>query len=66
MSFKVQAGPPQIQIHHGQTVLTCEPDGQINWPSKRGLYFRDTRVLSTWTIYANGEPGTPERRRHHL
>ncbi len=56
MPFKVQVGPPQIAIHHGQTVLITELDAQINWPSDRGLYFHDTRLLSSWSIYANGEP----------
>jgi len=56
MAFKVQVGPTQIAIHQGQTVLVTEPDGQVNWPSERGLYFRDTRVISAWAIYANGEP----------
>ena len=56
MAFKVQVGPPQISIHQGQTVLISEQDGQINWPSDKGLYFLDTRVVSSWTIYANGEP----------
>ena len=56
MPFKVQVGPYQVAIHHGQTVLVSEPDGQINWPSEKGLYFYDTRVVSSWTIYANGEP----------
>ena len=56
MSFKVQVGPPQIAIHQGQTVLVTEQDGQINWPSEKGLYFLDTRVISSWKIYANGEP----------
>jgi len=55
MAVKVQVGPDQIAIHQGQTVLVTEPDGQINWPSNRGLYFRDTRVISAWAIYANGE-----------
>jgi glycogen debranching enzyme len=55
MVFKVQVGPPQIAIHQAETVLVTEPDGQVNWPSKRGLYFRDTRVISAWAIYANGE-----------
>src|SRR6185437_2246368 len=55
MSFKVQVGPAQIAIRQGQTVLLTEQDRQINWPSKRGLYFRDTRVVSAWAIYANGE-----------
>jgi glycogen debranching enzyme len=56
MAFKVQVGPAQIAIHQGQTVLVTEPDGQVSWPSTRGLYFRDTRVISAWAIYANGEP----------
>ena len=58
MPFKVQVGPHQIAIHHGQTVLVSEPDGQIGWPSEKGLYFYDTRLISSWAIYANGEPWT--------
>ena len=45
-----------FSIHQGQTVLISDPDGQINWPSERGPYFLDTRVVSSWTVYANGEP----------
>ena len=56
MSFKVQVGPQQVSIHQGQTVLVSDPDGQIKWPSDKGLYFFDTRVISNWAIYANGEP----------
>ncbi len=55
MSFKVQVGPPQISIHQGHSVLVSEPDGEITWPSDRGLYFFDTRMVSAWAIYANGE-----------
>jgi glycogen debranching enzyme len=56
MGFKVHVGPAQITIHQGQSVLVTEPDGQVTWPSERGLYFRDTRMISAWAIYANGEP----------
>jgi glycogen debranching enzyme len=56
MPFKVDIGPPQIAIHHGQTVLVTDLDAQIRWPSERGLFFFDTRVLSSWRIYANGVP----------
>jgi glycogen debranching enzyme len=56
MPFKVQVGPHQVSIHQGQTVLVSEPDGQmINRPSEKGVYFLDTRVISSWAIYANGE-----------
>ncbi len=56
MPFTVQVGPPQISIHQGQTVLISEESGQIGWPSDKGLYFFDTRIISSWAIYANGEP----------
>ncbi len=55
MSFRVQVGPPQIAIHQGQTVLVTDSDGQVAWPSDKGLYFLDTRVVSAWAIYANGQ-----------
>jgi glycogen debranching enzyme len=55
MAFKVQVGPPQIAIHQGQTVLVSEPDGQVLFPTDKGLYFLDTRLLSVWTVQANGE-----------
>src|SRR5262249_22262926 len=57
MAFKVQVGPPQISIHQGQTILISELDGQINCPRDKGLFFRE-RVISNWSIYANGEPWT--------
>lgn len=56
MAFKVQVGPPQIAIHQGQTVLITDLDGSVTWPSEKGLYFFDTRIISNWAIYANGEP----------
>ena len=55
MPFKVQVGPPQIAIHQAQTVLVTNPDGQVDWPSDKALYFFDTRLISAWAIYANGE-----------
>ncbi|WP_428534869.1 amylo-alpha-1,6-glucosidase [Rhodopila sp.] len=56
MPFKVQVGPPQIAIHQAMTVLVTESDGQIDWPGDKGLYFFDTRVISAWSVYANGTP----------
>ncbi len=56
MSFKVEVGPPQIAIHQAMTVLVTEPDGQVVSPSDKGLYFFDTRLVSAWSVYANGTP----------
>ena len=56
MPFKVEVGPPQIAIHQAQTVLVTDPAGQVDWPSDKGLYFFDTRLISAWAVYANGTP----------
>lgn len=56
MSFKVQVGPPQITIRQGQAVMVTDLNGQIDYPSEKGLYFSDTRLISAWAIYANGQP----------
>src|SRR6202042_1283986 len=66
MAFKVHVGPPQISIHQGQTILISELDGKINWPSDKGLFSRDTRVISNWSIYANGEPWTSMAAQSHI
>jgi glycogen debranching enzyme len=54
MSFKVQIGPPEIAIHHAMTVLVTESNGEMTWPSDKGLYLMDTRLISAWAIEANG------------
>jgi len=54
-SFKVQVGPAQITIHQGRTVLVCEPDGTVPAHSEKGLYFNDTRLISSWSLYADGQ-----------
>jgi glycogen debranching enzyme len=55
MTFKVQVGPPQIAIHQAMTVLVTEPNGEMVWPSDKGLYLLDTRLISGWSVQANGE-----------
>ena len=55
MTFKVQVGPSQIALHQGRTVLVSEPDGTVVSGGDKGLYFNDTRIISSWSIYANGE-----------
>jgi glycogen debranching enzyme len=55
MTFKVRVGPPRIAIHHTSTVLVTEPNGEMTWPSDQGLYLLDTRLISAWSVQANGE-----------
>ncbi|MBT2794684.1 amylo-alpha-1,6-glucosidase [Paraburkholderia strydomiana] len=56
MSLEIKVGPPHLAIHQGHVVLLTEQDGQIKAPGHKGLYFNDTRVISDWAVYANGEP----------
>jgi glycogen debranching enzyme len=56
MSLEIKVGPPQLAIHQGHAVLLTDPDGQITGRTQKGLFFYDTRVISNWTVYADGEP----------
>jgi hypothetical protein len=55
MDLEISVGPSQLAMHQGNSVLVTERDGQIAWPSDKGLYFFDTRLISSWSIYAYGE-----------
>jgi glycogen debranching enzyme len=55
LPLEIKVGPPQVAIHQGHTVLVTEPDGQVSWPSDKGLYFYDTRLISAYALYANGQ-----------
>ncbi|MDQ6702104.1 MAG: amylo-alpha-1,6-glucosidase, partial [Pseudomonadota bacterium] len=56
MTVEITVGPPQLVINQGDTILVTDNDGQIPWPSDKGLYFLDTRLISSWNIFANGAP----------
>lgn len=54
MALEIKVGPPQLAIHQGFAILVTEPDGSIDWPSDKGLYYNDTRLISAYAVYANG------------
>jgi glycogen debranching enzyme len=56
MALEVAVGPPRLALTEGHTVMVTEQDGQIAWPTEKGLYNHDTRLISSWALYANGEP----------
>lgn len=55
MPLQITVGPPQLVVHAGQTVWASDPDGQ-HTDGAKGLVFRDTRLISGWHLFANGEP----------
>jgi len=56
MALEITVGPPRIALNQGRVVLVTEQDGQIDWPTEKGLYDADTRLISSWRLYADGEP----------
>jgi glycogen debranching enzyme len=56
MNLEITVGPEQLVVHQGHSILLTDRDGQAPWPTDRGLYFLDTRMVSAWLVFANGEP----------
>lgn len=54
MPLQITVGPPQLVIHQGELVWASDPDGQLATDGDKGLFFRDTRMIAMWTLYANG------------
>ena len=71
MALEIAVGPSQLALHQGQSVLITDRDGQIPWPSDKGLYFFDTRLISSWSIYVarkmtrSRTPDVDEELRYH-
>ncbi|MBS0412057.1 MAG: amylo-alpha-1,6-glucosidase, partial [Proteobacteria bacterium] len=55
MPLELSVGPPRLALNQGHCFLVTDEDGQVRWPSEKGLYNADTRLVSSWRIYANGE-----------
>jgi len=56
MRLEITIGPPLLTVNQGHTVLACEPDGQIQDGTDKGLFFFDTRIMSVYGLTANGVP----------
>jgi glycogen debranching enzyme len=55
MALEIAVGPPVLVLNQGHTFLVTEQDGQVGWPTDKGLFACDTRLISLWSLYANGE-----------
>jgi glycogen debranching enzyme len=55
MSLEVSVGPPRLSINQGYGILITDLDGSIPWPTDKGFYHADTRMISAWAIFADGE-----------
>jgi glycogen debranching enzyme len=55
MAIEVTVGPPQITVNRGNTFVLSEPDGSVTAETDQGFYCRDTRYVSSYDFYADGE-----------
>ena len=55
MAIEVVVGPPLVTINRGDTFVLSEMDGCITAYTDQGIYSRDTRYVSSYEIFANGE-----------
>jgi glycogen debranching enzyme len=56
MALEIAVGPQKLVLNQGSGFVVTDQDGQIDWPTDKGLYYSDTRLISSWQIYADGEP----------
>jgi glycogen debranching enzyme len=55
LAIEVTVGPPLITITRGNTFVLAEPDGCITAYTDQGIYSRDTRYVSNYEMFANGD-----------
>src|SRR6185437_8874736 len=55
MAIEITVGPPQITINRGNAFVLSEPDGSVIAYTDQGFYYRDTRYISNYEFYADGE-----------
>ena len=74
MSIELSVGSPVLTINHGSTFMVTDLRGEIAAESEHGVFSDDTRFVSYYALFANGEPWvlltsaaiTHDRARVHL
>ncbi|SRR5579884_54557 len=56
MPIEITVGPPVITINQGSTFMVTGQNGEIAADTEQGVFADDTRFLSYYAIFANGEP----------
>jgi glycogen debranching enzyme len=56
MAIEVTVGPPVLTINHGSTFMVTDLRGEIAAESEHGVFADDTRFVSYYALFANGDP----------
>ena len=55
MPVEVSVGPQALTINHGSTFAVTDLQGEIASDSEQGMFSNDTRFVSSYRIFTNGE-----------
>jgi glycogen debranching enzyme len=55
VTLEIKVGSSDVTLHEGYTVLASAHDGQVKSGASDGLYYLDTRLISSWTVAANDQ-----------
>jgi len=55
MPVTISVGPPEVTINQGSTFMVTAEDGQILADSDQGVFADDTRFVSHYAMFANGQ-----------
>ena len=58
MTLAVPVGPPTITINRDDRVVVCDPDGRIDAAEEQGFFARDSRFISAYDFWINGQRPT--------
>jgi glycogen debranching enzyme len=56
MPVEIAVGPPLLSINQGATFMVTNLNGEIEAETEGGVFAADTRFVSYYAIFANGEP----------
>ena len=56
MPVEISVGPPALTINQGRTFMVTDLGGEIAADTEHGVYADDTRFVSYYAIFANGQP----------
>jgi glycogen debranching enzyme len=55
VTLPIQVGPSTITMNRDDRFVVCQPDGRIERQAEEGFFARDTRFVSGYDLFFNGE-----------
>jgi glycogen debranching enzyme len=55
VTLPIQVGPSTITMNRDDRFVVCQPDGRIDRQAEEGFFARDTRFVSGYELFINGQ-----------